>query len=77
MKKILAVAVVLGVLTAFGLGVTIASAQSPTPTPAAPGFGPMRGYGMADGVGWNADWYTKTQAATAQALGMTVDQLNA
>ena len=77
MKKVLAVAVVLGVLTAFGLGVTIASAQSPTPAPGAPGFGPMRGYGVAGGTGWNADWYTKAQEAVAKALGMTVDQLNA
>lgn len=75
MKQVLMIAALLGVLAALGLGVTIASAQGPTPTPPVPGFGRLGGFGMM-GV-WNSDWFAKTQEAIAQVLGMTVDQLNA
>jgi hypothetical protein len=78
MRKLVAVAVVLGALAALGLGATIAFAQGPTPTPPAPGFGPMHGgFGMMGGFGFGADWSTKMQDAVAKALGLTLDQLNA
>jgi Protein of unknown function (DUF2680) len=77
MKKIVVVAVLLGVVSALGLGATLALAQGPTPAqPTVPGWGPgwMRG-GL--GFGFNADWNAQMQTAVAQALGMTLDELNA
>jgi hypothetical protein len=79
MKKIVVVAVLLGVVATLGLGATLALAQGPTPTPpTAPGFGPgwMRG-GFGFGLRFNADLSTQMQTAVAKALGMTLDELNA
>ena len=72
MKKIVLVAVVLGVVSALGLGATLAFAQGPTPT--APGWGPGWMHGS---LGLNAEWRTQMQAAVAKALGVTLDELNA
>ncbi len=77
MKKIVMVAILLGVVSVLGLGATLALAQGPTPTqPTAPGFGPgwMRG---GFGFGFNSDLNTQMQTAVAKALGMTLDELNA
>ena len=76
MKKIVVVAVLLGVVAALGLGATLAFAQGPvTGQPPAPGFGPMRGFG--GGFGLNADWHAQMQGAVAKALGVPLDDLNA
>ncbi len=75
MKKIVVVAVLLGVMAALGLGATLAMAQGPLPgQPPSTGVGPgwMRG-----GFGFNADWQTQMQGAVAKALGITLDDLNA
>jgi hypothetical protein len=75
MKKIVVVAVLLGVVTALGLGATLALAQGPLPgQPPSAGFGP--GW-MHGGFGFNADWQTQMQGAVAKALGITLDDLNA
>ena len=77
MKKIVAVAVLLGVVTALGLGATLALAQGPaTGQTPVPGYGPgwMRG---GFGLGLNVDWRTQMQTAVAKSLGMSLDDLNA
>jgi len=77
MKKLVAIAVVLGVLAVLGIGATIAFAQGPTPTPTSPfGWG-MHGPGMMGFWGVNTEWQTKMHEAVAKALGLTLDQLNA
>ncbi len=73
MKKVVVVAVLLGVVAALGLGATLALAQGPVQPPA-PGFGPG---GRRGAFGLNADWQTPMQGAVAQALGITLDDLNA
>jgi hypothetical protein len=72
MKKIVVTAVVLGVLATFAFGATYAFAQGPTQPYPWGGRG-----GMMGGLGYNADWQIKMQEATAQAMGLTLDQLNA
>ncbi len=81
-KKILVVAVMLGVLAAFGIGATATFAQSPTPTPTTPGtqnpapsWGVRGGRNGLGGIGYESGWYTKTQEILAKDLGLTVDQL--
>ena len=77
MKKIVLVAVLLGVVSVLGLGATLAFAQGPTPTqPTTPGFGPGRMRG-GFGFGFNTDLQSQMQTAVAKALGMTLDELNA
>ncbi len=73
MKRIVVVAVLLGIVAALGLGATLALAQGPVQPPA-PGFGSGRMHG---GLGFNADWRSQMQGAVAKALGMTLDELNA
>lgn len=75
MKKIVVVAVLLGILSALGLGATLALAQGPVQPPA-PGSGPGWMHG-GFGLGFNADWRSQMQGAVAKALGMTLDELNA
>jgi hypothetical protein len=72
MKKSVVTAVVFGVLATFAFGATYAFAQGPTQPYPWGGRG-----GMMGGLGYNADWQIKMQEATAQALGLTLDQLNA
>jgi len=75
MKKIVLVAVLLGVVGAFGLGMAVALAQGPVQPPA-PGLAPGWMHGGL-GLGFDADWHSQMQSAVANALGMTPDDLNA
>lgn len=70
MKRFLILAVVLGIVAAFGV-TGVVMAQNPDPTNPMPGWG-----GMMGGAGHGA-MHEYMQAALADQLGITVDELNA
>lgn len=80
MKRFLILAVIVGLVAAFGI-TSVVLAQNPDPTNPAPGqgFGRM-GRGMMGGSASDQDYgpmHTYMQAELAEALGITVDELNA
>ncbi len=79
MKKGWIAVLVVGLIAAFGV-VSLVSAQGTTPTtPPAPGQGWGRGMrgGMMGADGQYGPMHEAMQAALAEKLGMTVDELNA
>lgn len=76
MKRFLILAVILGIVAAFGV-TGVVMAQNPDPTNPAPGWGGGRmGGGMMGSEGYGP-MHEYMQAALADQLGMTVDELNA
>lgn len=75
MKKVWIAMLVVGLIAAFG-AVSLVNAQGTTPTtPPAPGQG--WGRGMMGASGQYGPMHESMQAALAEKLGMTVDELNA
>ena len=76
MKRFLIFAVLLGIVAAFGF-TGVVGAQNPDPTNPTPGWGRGRmGGGMMVGEGYGP-MHEYMQAALADQLGITVDELNA
>ena len=77
MKKIVVLAVLIGVIAAVGFGASAAFAQGPVQgQPQVPGYGPGRGM-MGGGYGYNTELQTKMREATAKALGLSLNDLDA
>ncbi len=76
MKRFLILAVVVGLVAAFGI-TGVVMAQSPDPATPAPAWGGGRmGRGVADRTGYGP-MHEYMQAELAEQLGVTVDELNA
>lgn len=77
MKKFIAIAIVVGLVAVFGV-VSLVNAQNPTPPAPGQGFGRGMMGGMMGGAnGQYGPMHEYMQAALAEKLGISVDELNA
>ncbi len=77
MKKVVGMAVLIGVVAALGISSVAAAQTSVTPTPSAPSTQQQPPATPPDGIGMRGLHDQASLAAAAKALGMTSDELSA